>query len=154
MGSFFSSFRYEGEFVQGKFHGAGVFTRFDGMRFEGEFRGGCVDGYGNYWSLSRRAFSWAGLSVVGRSCGGVCLLSSVMEPDGTSSVELKKRRLKNSTAASLCRNHDPLTRDNTYLTSLCIRTVKGKGVTGCELLRLMSRLRCFLALISVAPALY
>lgn len=39
-------FRYEGEFVQGKFQGAGVFTRFDGMRFEGEFKNGCVDGYG------------------------------------------------------------------------------------------------------------
>ncbi|KAG7235973.1 hypothetical protein INR49_001691 [Caranx melampygus] len=38
--------QYEGEFVQGKFQGAGVFTRFDGMRFEGEFKGGCVDGYG------------------------------------------------------------------------------------------------------------
>lgn len=38
--------RYEGEFVRGKFQGAGVFTRFDGMRFEGEFRGGCVDGHG------------------------------------------------------------------------------------------------------------
>lgn len=40
------SFRYEGEFVQGKFQGVGVFTRFDGMRFEGEFKSGCVDGYG------------------------------------------------------------------------------------------------------------
>lgn len=41
-----SVFRYEGEFVQGKFQGVGVFTRFDGMRFEGEFKSGCVDGYG------------------------------------------------------------------------------------------------------------
>uniref|UniRef100_A0A3Q2G9X5 MORN repeat-containing protein 4 n=1 Tax=Cyprinodon variegatus TaxID=28743 RepID=A0A3Q2G9X5_CYPVA len=40
------SFRYEGEFVQGKFQGAGVFTRFDGMKFEGEFKGGCVNGHG------------------------------------------------------------------------------------------------------------
>ncbi|XP_038163933.1 MORN repeat-containing protein 4-like isoform X2 [Cyprinodon tularosa] len=38
--------RYEGEFVQGKFQGAGVFTRFDGMKFEGEFKGGCVNGHG------------------------------------------------------------------------------------------------------------
>ncbi|KAK5606923.1 hypothetical protein CRENBAI_012858 [Crenichthys baileyi] len=37
---------YEGEFVQGKFQGAGVFIRFDGMKFEGEFKGGCVDGHG------------------------------------------------------------------------------------------------------------
>lgn len=42
----FVFFRYEGEFVQGKFQGAGIFTRFDAMRFEGEFKGGCVDGYG------------------------------------------------------------------------------------------------------------
>lgn len=39
-------FRYEGEFVQGKFQGVGVFTRFDGMKFEGEFKSGSVDGYG------------------------------------------------------------------------------------------------------------
>lgn len=39
-------FRYEGEFVQGKFQGVGIFTRFDGMKFEGEFKSGCVDGYG------------------------------------------------------------------------------------------------------------
>lgn len=39
-------FRYEGEFVQGKFQGVGVFARFDGMMFEGEFKSGCVDGYG------------------------------------------------------------------------------------------------------------
>ena len=45
-GCLLSSFRYEGEFVQGKFQGVGVFTRFDKMRFEGEFKGGCVDGYG------------------------------------------------------------------------------------------------------------
>ncbi|CAL1602390.1 unnamed protein product [Knipowitschia caucasica] len=38
--------RYEGEFVQGKFQGGGVFTRFDGMKFEGEFKGGSVEGYG------------------------------------------------------------------------------------------------------------
>lgn len=47
------SFRYEGEFVQGKFQGAGVFTRFDGMKFEGEFKGGCVDGHGNHLKLPR-----------------------------------------------------------------------------------------------------
>lgn len=43
---FFLLLRYEGEFVQGKFQGAGIFTRFDGTRFEGEFKNGCVDGYG------------------------------------------------------------------------------------------------------------
>lgn len=39
--------RYEGDFVQGKFQGVGVFSRFDGMKFEGEFKGGRVEGYGN-----------------------------------------------------------------------------------------------------------
>lgn len=71
-------------------------------------------------------------SVVGPSCGGVCLLSNVMEPDGTSSGELRETKRdvwKNSTAASLYRNHDPLTGDNTYIASLCIRTVKGKGAS-------------------------
>lgn len=47
-------FRYDGEFVQGKFQGAGVFTRFDGMKFEGEFKSGCVDGYGKTSLLSLR----------------------------------------------------------------------------------------------------
>lgn len=44
--SVYLCFRYEGEFIQGKFQGVGVFTRFDGMRFEGEFKSGCVDGHG------------------------------------------------------------------------------------------------------------
>lgn len=47
-------FRYDGEFVQGKFQGAGVFTRFDGMKFEGEFKSGCVDGYGETSLLNHR----------------------------------------------------------------------------------------------------
>lgn len=38
--------RYEGEFVQGKFSGVGVFTRYDNMTFEGEFKGGRVYGFG------------------------------------------------------------------------------------------------------------
>ncbi|KAM6347962.1 MORN repeat-containing protein 4 isoform 5-T6 [Alca torda] len=38
--------RYEGEFVQGKFSGVGVFTRCDNMTFEGEFKGGRVYGFG------------------------------------------------------------------------------------------------------------
>ncbi|KAJ7325102.1 hypothetical protein JRQ81_018122 [Phrynocephalus forsythii] len=38
--------RYEGEFVQGKFNGVGVFTRYDNMIFEGEFKGGRVEGFG------------------------------------------------------------------------------------------------------------
>ncbi|XP_077786272.1 MORN repeat-containing protein 4 isoform X2 [Podarcis muralis] len=38
--------RYEGEFVQGKFNGVGVFTRYDNMTFEGEFKAGRVDGFG------------------------------------------------------------------------------------------------------------
>ena len=32
------SSRYEGEFMQGWFHGLGVFSTIDGMKFEGEFR--------------------------------------------------------------------------------------------------------------------
>lgn len=43
---FCSVFRYEGEFMQGWFHGHGVFWRADGMKFEGEFRGGRVWGLG------------------------------------------------------------------------------------------------------------
>lgn len=39
-------YRYEGEFMQGWFHGHGVFWRSDGMKFEGEFRGGRIWGYG------------------------------------------------------------------------------------------------------------
>lgn len=42
----FFFFRYEGEFMQGWFHGHGVFWRADGMKFEGEFRGGRVWGLG------------------------------------------------------------------------------------------------------------
>jgi len=44
--------RYEGEFVQGKFQGSGVFCRFDGMKFEGEFKSGCIDGYGERSDIS------------------------------------------------------------------------------------------------------
>ncbi len=51
---FFFFFRYDGEFVQGKFKGAGVFTRFDGMKFEGEFKSGCVNGYGKNSLLNLR----------------------------------------------------------------------------------------------------
>uniref|UniRef100_A0A8C8IST7 MORN repeat-containing protein 4 n=1 Tax=Oncorhynchus tshawytscha TaxID=74940 RepID=A0A8C8IST7_ONCTS len=43
---FFFILRYEGQFTQGKFQGAGVFSRFDGMKFEGEFKSGRVEGYG------------------------------------------------------------------------------------------------------------
>ncbi|KAG7169623.1 MORN repeat-containing protein 4-like [Homarus americanus] len=38
--------RYEGEFMQGWFHGHGIFWRNDNMRFEGEFRGGRIWGHG------------------------------------------------------------------------------------------------------------
>lgn len=40
------SVRYEGEFSHGKFHGSGIFSRYDGMKFEGEFKDGRVEGYG------------------------------------------------------------------------------------------------------------
>jgi MORN repeat len=42
----FSSRRYEGEFMQGWFHGNGIFFRSDGMKYEGEFRGGRIWGLG------------------------------------------------------------------------------------------------------------
>lgn len=42
----FHPVRYEGEFAHGKFHGTGVFSRYDGMKFEGEFKDGRVEGYG------------------------------------------------------------------------------------------------------------
>lgn len=38
--------RYEGEFINGWFHGYGIFWRADGMKFEGEFRGGKIWGHG------------------------------------------------------------------------------------------------------------
>lgn len=39
-------FRYEGELLNGWFHGYGVFWRSDGMKYEGEFKGGRVWGLG------------------------------------------------------------------------------------------------------------
>lgn len=42
----FLSYRYEGEFQNGKFNGYGVFTRSDGMKYEGEFKSGQICGYG------------------------------------------------------------------------------------------------------------
>jgi len=41
-----ATIRYEGEFMQGWFHGAGIFWRSDGMKYEGEFRGGRIWGLG------------------------------------------------------------------------------------------------------------
>lgn len=49
--SLFTLVRYEGEFAHGKFQGAGVFSRYDGMKFEGEFKDGRVEGYGKSVSL-------------------------------------------------------------------------------------------------------
>lgn len=43
---FFLTYRYEGEFQNGKFNGYGVFTRSDGMKYEGEFKSGQICGYG------------------------------------------------------------------------------------------------------------
>lgn len=54
--SLFNS-RYEGEFVQGKFQGVGVFSRFDGMKFEGEFKNGRVEGHGTFF-LPCSDYSW------------------------------------------------------------------------------------------------
>lgn len=39
-------YRFEGEFMQGWFHGHGIFWRADGMRYQGEFRGGRIWGLG------------------------------------------------------------------------------------------------------------
>lgn len=38
--------RFEGEHMQGWFHGNGIFYRSDGMKYEGEFRGGRIWGLG------------------------------------------------------------------------------------------------------------
>ena len=38
--------RYDGEFLQGRYHGLGVFTRCDGMKFEGQFKDGKIFGLG------------------------------------------------------------------------------------------------------------
>ena len=37
---------YNGEYVQGKKHGYGVFTSENGARYEGEWRGGRQEGHG------------------------------------------------------------------------------------------------------------
>jgi hypothetical protein len=42
----YGSFRYDGEFSQGRYHGLGVFTRCDGMKYEGQFQGGLICGLG------------------------------------------------------------------------------------------------------------
>lgn len=47
--------RYEGEFIEGWFHGYGMFWRADGMKYEGQFRGGRIWGLGNgniFWIKS------------------------------------------------------------------------------------------------------
>lgn len=54
--------RYEGEFVQGKFQGVGVFSRFDGMKFEGEFKNGRVEGHGTFFFNSCPALISHGFS--------------------------------------------------------------------------------------------
>lgn len=59
--------RYEGEFVQGKFNGVGVFTRYDNMIFEGEFKGGRVDGFGECSEFCTR-----------ECCKRVCLSSKTL----------------------------------------------------------------------------
>lgn len=51
----FCLFRYEGEFLDGWFHGYGVFWRADGMRHEGEFRGGKIWGLGTFQKISQTA---------------------------------------------------------------------------------------------------
>jgi hypothetical protein len=40
------SFRYDGEFSQGRYHGLGVFTRCDGMKYEGQLHEGKIFGLG------------------------------------------------------------------------------------------------------------
>lgn len=63
---FFHRFRYEGEFAHGKFQGAGVFGRCDGMKFEGEFKDGRVEGYGKSGaSLGQFHRDVCSISVVG-----------------------------------------------------------------------------------------
>lgn len=44
--------RYEGEFMEGWFHGHGMFWRTDGMKYEGQFRGGRIWGLGTIITFS------------------------------------------------------------------------------------------------------
>jgi hypothetical protein len=41
-----SQSKYEGEFVDGRYEGHGVYSKGDGMKFEGQFKGGKIDGQG------------------------------------------------------------------------------------------------------------
>lgn len=80
--------RYEGEFVQGKFNGVGVFTRCDNMTFEGEFKGGRVYGFGECPAARYRQPQPHAASV---QCGPIqCLLlcPSSRGPGGCCSLPL------------------------------------------------------------------
>jgi hypothetical protein len=48
-GKYSNGDRYEGEFVNGKFHGKGIYTWPDGRRYEGEYENDKKHGYGSYY---------------------------------------------------------------------------------------------------------
>jgi len=57
------SHKYEGEFVNGRFDGFGVFTRSDGMKYEGQFKDGNITGLGQIISSFLAAMCWTKMTV-------------------------------------------------------------------------------------------
>lgn len=59
--------RYEGDFVEGKFNGEGIYYWADGDRYEGEFSDGDFHGYGIKYHAdgSRQAGRWEHDNFVG-----------------------------------------------------------------------------------------
>ena len=59
-GKYSNGDRYEGEFVNGKFHGKGIYISYTGAKYEGDFRLGKYDGYGviNFPDGSKHSGEW------------------------------------------------------------------------------------------------
>ena len=60
IGKYSNGDRYEGEFVNGKFHGKGIYISYTGAKYEGDFRLGIHDGYGviNFPDGSKHSGEW------------------------------------------------------------------------------------------------